>query len=483
MGHKTWAHTYLGPMSQHLAVKLHRIAERTVRQGHPWVFEKSIDKLNREGRAGDLAMVFGRSDNKLFAIGLYDPVSPVRIKVIHHGGPTPIDAAFFHERIRTALHLREPLLTQGPLVPRETLGETGGDASSGSRGVDASSGSRGVDAPSGSRGVGAPSVSREAGASSGSRAAEDAPSGSREADPEERPTTAYRLLFGENDGFPGLIADVYDNVAVLKLYSAIWFPWLELIVPQVVAVAEVDAVVLRLSRHLQQEHTPRKEGDILHGELLDPEVRFQEYGVRFQANVLLGHKTGFFLDHRANRHRIGQLAKGKAVLDVFSYAGGFSVHALAGGATEVTSVDASRQALELAVRNATLNPHEGKHLILDGDAFGILEGMVAQDKQYDIVVIDPPSFAKSEKEMAGALRKYAVLAVLGARLTRRGGLLVLASCSSRITADEFMQVHRTAFGQAGVRYTLEDFTQHDIDHPVRFPEGAYLKTAYYRMAE
>ncbi|HMN04165.1 MAG TPA: class I SAM-dependent rRNA methyltransferase, partial [Flavobacteriales bacterium] len=300
-------------------------------------------------------------------------------------------------------------------------------------------------------------------------------------DPEERPTTAYRLLFGENDGFPGLIADVYDNVAVLKLYSAIWFPWLELIVPQVVAVAEVDAVVLRLSRHLQQEHTPRKEGDILHGELLDPEVRFQEYGVRFQANVLLGHKTGFFLDHRANRHRIGQLAKGKAVLDVFSYAGGFSVHALAGGATEVTSVDVSRQALELAGRNAALNPHEGKHITLAGDAFGILADLVAQGKRYDIVVIDPPSFAKSEKEMAGALRKYAELALLGVRLTKPGGLVVLASCSSRITADEFLQVHRTAFGQAGVKYRMEDFTGHDIDHPVRFPEGAYLKTAYYRM--
>lgn len=402
-------------MSQHLAVRLHKAAERAVKQGHPWIFSKGIDKLNREGRAGDLAMVFGRRDNKLIAIGLYDPDSPVCIKVIHHGGPTPIDADFFRDRIREAHQLRSSLLS--PTLPTSP----------------------------------------------------------------ERATTAYRLLFGENDGFPGLITDVYSNVAVVKLYSPIWFPWLKLIVPQIMAVAGVHAVVLRLSRHLQQAATPLREGDVLHGELPDPEVEFQEYGVRFRANVLLGHKTGFFLDHRANRHRIGQQAQGKTMLDVFAYAGGFSVHALAGGATEVTSVDASRQALELAVRNAALNPHEGKHIILDGDAFGILEGMVAQGKQYDIVVIDPPSFAKSEKEMAGALRKYAVLAVLGARLTRHGGWLVLASCSSRITADEFMQVHRTAFGQAGVHYKLEDFTRHDIDHPVRFPEGAYLKTAYYRM--
>lgn len=402
-------------MSQHLAVRLHKAAERAVKQGHPWIFSKGIDKLNKEGRAGDLAMIFDRRDNKLIAIGLYDPDSPVRIKVIHHGGPTPIDADFFHDRIREAHQLRSSLLS--PTLPTSP----------------------------------------------------------------ERATTAYRLLFGENDGFPGLITDVYSNVAVVKLYSPIWFPWLKLIVPQIMAVAGVHAVVLRLSRHLQQAATPLREGDVLHGELSDPEVEFQEYGVRFRANVLLGHKTGFFLDHRANRHRIGQQAQGKTMLDVFAYAGGFSVHALAGGATEVTSVDASRQALELAVRNAALNPHEGKHIILDGDAFGILEGMVAQGKQYDIVVIDPPSFAKSEKEMAGALRKYAVLAVLGARLTRHGGWLVLASCSSRITADEFMQVHRTAFGQAGVHYKLEDFTRHDIDHPVRFPEGAYLKTAYYRM--
>lgn len=417
-----------------MAVRLHKAAERAVKQGHPWIFSKGIDKLNKEGQAGDLAMVFGRRDNKLIAIGLYDPASPVRIKVIHHGGPQGIDADFFRGRIREARQLREPLLSSpSPSVPTLPTSPT------------------------------------------------DAPPGPHKVDLGERATTAYRLLFGENDGFPGLVTDVYGTVAVIKLYSAIWFPWLEMIVPQIVAVAGVHAVVLRLSRHLQQAATPLREGDVLHGELPDPEVEFQEYGVRFRAHVLLGHKTGFFLDHRANRHRIGQLARGKSLLDVFAYAGGFSVHALAGGATGVTSVDISRQALDLAVRNASLNPHAGKHITVAGDAFEVLARLVAEHRRYGIVVIDPPSFAKSEKEMAGALRKYAELALLGARLTEKGGLLVLASCSSRITTDEFLQVHRTAFGRAGVPCTLEDVTGHDIDHPVRFPEGAYLKTAYYRM--
>ena len=390
-----------------LAVKLNSKAERSVKQGHPWIFSDSILKIKEGGKTGDLAILFDSKTDKAFAIGLFDADSPIRIKVIHHDGPAKIDEAFFKNKLEHAFELRKPLLRTN--------------------------------------------------------------------------TNAYRLLFGENDGFPGLIVDVYNKVGVLKLYSAIWFPYLEMIIPHIVAIAKLDCLILRLSRSLEKSDAPYEEGTILYGALENPEVEFVEYGVRFKTDVLLGHKTGFFLDHRENRRRIGKLSKGKTVLDVFSYAGGFSIHALAGGAKEVTSLDLSKQALELAKQNAELNQPTGKHFTIAGDAFEELKTLIRQEKKYDVVIIDPPSFAKSQAENEIAKKKYVELTEIGIQLTEKGGLLLLASCSSRVTDEELREIHKSVFWRLGVNYTLEDFTQHDIDHPIGFAEGAYLKSGYYRI--
>ncbi|SDX25983.1 class I SAM-dependent rRNA methyltransferase [Aequorivita viscosa] len=390
-----------------LAVKLRIGAEKIVKQGHPWIFSDSIEKINKAGKAGDLAVLFDQRNNKVFGIGLYDPDSPIRIKMIHLGGSAKIDEMFFKEKIFEAFQIRKPLL--------------------------------------------------------------------------ETDTNAYRLIFGENDSLPGLIVDVYNKVGVVKLYSPIWLPYLKMIVPAIAEISNAESLVLRLSRNLQKMNIPSKEGDVLFGDFKNSIVSFKEYGVQFQADVLLGHKTGFFLDHRANRYKVGQISKNKTVLDVFSYAGGFSVHALSGGAKEVTSLDFSKQALELAKQNTQLNEHSGQHLILDGDAFVLLKELVTKKKQYDIVIIDPPSFAKSKKEIDVAKKKYAELTTLGIQLTRKKGILILASCSSRISANEFLEVHQEEFERLGVPFELEEFTQHDIDHPVAFDEGAYLKTGYYRI--
>lgn len=395
------------PRVRRLAIKLRPIAEKKVKQGHPWVFSKSIAKLNKKGKPGDLAILFSQNDNQVYAIGLYDPKSPIRIKIIHFNGSKNIDYQFFKNKIIKAFKIRKPLF--------------------------------------------------------------------------EHNTNAYRLIFGENDGFPGLIVDVYSQVGVVKLYSEIWLPYLDILVDQVVNIAKLKSIVLRLSRMLQKLDLPLKEGDILYGYLKDPEIRFQEYGVHFQTHLLSGHKTGFFLDHRANRHKVGQLSRGKEVLDVFSYAGSFSVHALVGGAKEVISIDISKQALQLATINVELNNPPGKHKALAGDAFNLLKKLIRESRQFDIVVIDPPSFAKSKKEIEGARKKYAELAMLGAQLTKKEGLLLLSSCSSRLNADEFLELHKTEFRRLNVNYTLESLTLHDIDHPVRFEEGRYLKTAYYKI--
>lgn len=390
-----------------LAVKLNVKAEKIIKKGHPWVFSQSISKQNTKGVAGDIAILFSQHDNQIYAIGLYDPHSPVRIKIIHRGKGVQIDAQFFQQKIAQAFQIRVPLL--------------------------------------------------------------------------QKDTNAYRLLFGENDGFPGMIVDIYNQVGVLKLYSEIWLPYLSVITPVLVHVSGIESLVLRLSRNLQKQPTTYQEGTVLFGTLKDPEVLFMEYGVRFKTNVILGHKTGFFLDHRDNRRRIGTLSKGKTVLDVFSYAGGFSIHALAGGAKEVTSIDFSEQALELAKTNAGLNPHSGTFHTLSGDAFTLLRELHAKGKTYDIVIIDPPSFAKSKTEKDIAKRKYAELSRLGAALTKRKGILLLASCSSRINTDEFLEIHQREFAQLGMDYQTLVFTEHDLDHPVTFKEGAYLKSVFYKI--
>ncbi|MEZ4817778.1 MAG: class I SAM-dependent rRNA methyltransferase [Flavobacteriaceae bacterium] len=394
---------------QTLAIKLTAAGERSIRNLHPWIFSESILKINKEGRAGDIAVIFSHATNKPIGVGLYDPHSPIRIKMLHFEGSATIDASFFSKKIGAAFSIRKELL--------------------------------------------------------------------------KTKTNGYRLLFGENDGFPGFIADVYANVLVIKLYSAIWWPYLDIILKQLIIVSSCDCAVLRLGRNLQKQNSasPLKDGDILYGILENETIYFEEHGVRFSANVIKGHKTGYFLDHRHNRKRVGELSKEKTVLDVFAYAGGFSVHALANGAKEVTSVDISEQALVLALKNGQLNPHSGKHKVFAGDAFEVLQGLISKGIVYDVVVIDPPSFAKSAKEIELAKKKYTELALLGIQLTAPKGIVVLASCTSRVTAQEFFEINTGVLQNSGRTFRLLEKTFHDSDHPIGFPEGAYLKCGYYQL--
>ena len=394
-----------------LAVKLIAKGENYVQQGHPWVFSDSIVKINADANTGDLAIIFGKRANKMIGIGLYDALSPIRIKMIYSSTkPVTIDAAFFYKKIEKAFQKRAPLLKTN--------------------------------------------------------------------------TNSYRLLFGENDGFPSLIADIYNSVLVVKLYSEIWLPYLNTILESLVDVSKCKTVVIRLSRSLQSSNSHQlKDGEVVYGTLDNEVVQFVEHDVIFSANVIKGHKTGYFLDHRENRRQVGLLSKNKTVLDVFSYAGGFSVHALANGAKEVSSLDISAQALEVAKQNGKLNNYLGKHNVLVGDAFKILKQLVVEHQQFDVVVIDPPSFAKQQSEVVLAKKKYAQLAELGVKLTAKGGMLVLASCSSRVTATAFYDINSQTLQKSQRTFSIEQKTQHDIDHPIGFPEGAYLKCGYYRFLD
>lgn len=393
--------------TKRLAVKLKPAAETLVKKGHPWIFSDSIAKINKEGNAGDLAILFDNRKDSVYGVGLFDPESPIRIKVLS-AEPAQINANYFSKKIETAFALRKVLL--------------------------------------------------------------------------QTDTNSYRLIFGENDGFPGFIADVYAEVLVVKLYSSIWYPYLSIILPLLAEVSKTNTLVLRLSRLLEKTATPPyKNGVVIHGTLENEVVYFREHGIRFSANVIQGHKTGYFLDHRENRRRVGALSKGKRVLDVFSYVGGFSVHALAGGAQEVVSLDISEQALKVALDNGKLNIHKGIHKTMAVDAFAGLQTLIDEKKQFDIVVIDPPSFAKSAREIESAKNSYSRLAVLGAQLVKVKGILVLASCSSRITSRQFFDLSENGIKKAGRSFTLEDKSFHDDDHPIHFPEAAYLKCGYYRL--
>lgn len=324
-------------------------------------------------------------------------------------------------------------------------------------------------------------------------------------------------MHGEGDGLPGLVLDRYADTLVLKLYSTAWLPHLptllelisELPLKTVAQSTQVPArSVLRLSRSIASAAAEQGiyDGDTLRGETLSAPMTFQENGLFFEVDPMRGQKTGFFLDQRDNRAAVGDLANGLRVLNVFAYTGGFSLYAARGGALEVTSLDISQPALDGAARNFSLNFSANPTLTLDstsmrnfnttvrntdmktlpthhllkGDAFRVLADLHHQNQRYDLIVIDPPAFAKRASEIDGARDAYARLTQLGLGLLDADGIIVLASCSSRVDSDAFAETVHSAARRAG--RSLQEFqrTAHALDHPIRFKEGAYLKCIFAR---
>ena len=299
-------------------------------------------------------------------------------------------------------------------------------------------------------------------------------------------TTGYRLIHGENDGLPGLVIDRYDETCVLKLYTTAWVPYLRELLRGLTAVTQPQRVVLRLSRFVQSQTDALfglNDGQLLLGKPLKNGVRFLENGLTFEADVVRGQKTGFFLDQRDNRAQVEKLAAGKRVLNVFAYTGGFSLYAARGGAKEVVSLDISQPALANAMRNFKLNQaHEAvaaaTHELLVGDAFLTMKQLIANRRRFEMVIIDPPAFAKRKEEVERAVAAYGRLVRLGLHLLKPGGIFVMASCSSRVSAAEFFDlVHKTALGVGRPLQEIER-TSHALDHPIAFPEGAYLKCLF-----
>jgi 23S rRNA (cytosine1962-C5)-methyltransferase len=228
------------------------------------------------------------------------------------------------------------------------------------------------------------------------------------------------------------------------------------------------------------------EGIALLGEVPTGPVMFHENGLLFEADVLHGQKTGYFLDQRDNRALVGSMAAGMRVLDIFAASGGFGVYAAAGGATRVTSVDQSAPALAAAARNfahnASLpNVRHCEHDSIVGDAYEVMDRLIQRRKHYDIVVVDPPAFAQRKSNVERALHAYGQLTQRAVQLTRPDGLLVQASCSSRITEEQFHATVRGSAQRAGYDLTEVRRTTHAADHPVSFAQGSYLKALFARV--
>ncbi len=300
-------------------------------------------------------------------------------------------------------------------------------------------------------------------------------------------TTGYRLIHGESDGWPAIVLDKYDSTLVLKIYSAAWLPRLDEIVSLFLEKIPRERIVLRLSRNIQplaEKQFQLRDGQMLFGSPPAGAVIFSENGIRFEADVLRGQKTGFFLDQRENRAEVEKLSGGKKVLNAFSFSGGFSVYAARGGATSVTDLDISAHALESAKRNFALNEKipavaSCHHETVQADCFDWLEKTAGK---FDLIVLDPPSLAKRAAEREGAIRAYERLNSLGIMQLSRDGILVAGSCSAHVSSVEFYDAVRRAAMKSGRKFAELKTLRHPPDHPAGFKEAEYLKVIYLKFA-
>lgn len=389
-------------------MRLKPAAETVIRQGHPWVYDEAVRDLNRLGHPGELAVIYDRND-RFLAIGLYDPTSPIRVRVLASGKPVVINDDWWMARLEEALERRKGIL--------------------------------------------------------------------------DSDTNGCRLIYGESDGWPGLVVDQYAGTLVMKLYAASWFRHAPRVADLLMARLRPERLVLRLSRNISALASERsyhlKEG-VFRGAPLEGPVVFMESGLKFEAEVLRGQKTGFFLDQRDNRRFVGSLARGKTVLNTFSFSGAFSLYAARAGATQVTDVDISQHALDSSRQNFQLNSHLPEVAACRREYIkaDVLDWLQKSTETFDIVILDPPSFARREAERARALEAYGRLAAMGIGRLAKKGVLVACSCSAHVGTAEFFDAVQLAATKSGRKHRVIRTAGHPADHAARFPEAEYLKAIF-----
>jgi 23S rRNA (cytosine1962-C5)-methyltransferase len=290
-------------------------------------------------------------------------------------------------------------------------------------------------------------------------------------------TSAVRLIFGEADHLPGLIVDRYDAQLVVQFMSAGVERWREVIADALIKTTGLGDIHERSdAASRSREGLAPREG-CLRGRPVQAPIEVHEDGVRYQVDVLAGHKTGFYIDQRENRRTLGGLTEGKRLLNCFCYTGGFTLAALRGGALEAVSVDSSAEALAQARRQQDLNALKAPSDWVQADVFDALKRLHAQQRQFDLIVLDPPKFAPSVQHLDRATRAYKQLNLAALRLLAPQGRLLTFSCSGAVSVDLFQKVVAAAVFDAGVDAQMLTRLAAGEDHPMLMthPEGEYLK--------
>jgi 23S rRNA (cytosine1962-C5)-methyltransferase len=383
-----------------------------LRQGHPWVFRNAFGRLPRlpPGEVVDVTR-----QGQFVARGLYDPLSPIAVRVFALGSDEAVDSALFARRVAQAADLRRRVIDL------------------------------------------------------------------------ER-TDSFRLLHGESDFLPGVVADLYSGFVVLKLYSAALTPHRAALVealraawPGLRGVFGRDEVGRE-----DDEEAAKGGGRVLFGEAPPERIAIREEGLRLWVDVRAGQKTGLFLDQRENRFALRRYARDREVLNCFSYTGGFSVSAATAGARSVASLDLDGDAIALARENFELNGLDAsRHDFMVGDVFKWLAQWKKSGRRFDLIVLDPPAFAKSQAKVQAALGGYAALNRAALQILNPGGVLATASCSARVSPEAFGGAVADAAAKIGVPLQLLEERGQPPDHPVsvQFPQGRYLKFFVYRRAD
>jgi 23S rRNA (cytosine1962-C5)-methyltransferase len=294
----------------------------------------------------------------------------------------------------------------------------------------------------------------------------------------ESATNAYRIINSESDGLPGLIVDRYADFLVCQFLSSGVEFFKKTIVEILNDTFKPNGIFERSDVEVRTKEGLQPVKGLLKGTIPDDLIEVQESGFKFLVDIKNGHKTGFYLDQRDNRLLVSEFAKGKNVLNCFSYTGGFSVYALAAGANKVTQIEASSSAIELSVKNIELNNLNSSLLeSINGDVFEVLRKFRDERKTFDVIILDPPKFTESASQIQKASRGYKDINLLASKLLNPGGILFTFSCSGHISQELFQKIVADAALDSGRDVKIIKQLTQSSDHPfsTNFPEGLYLK--------
>ena len=408
-------------------VHLKKGKEESLGRFHPWVFSGAIHHIDGRPEEGDVVRVVS-ADGRFLAVG-HIQIGSIAVRVLSFED-IAIDKSFWKERLNAAYAVRRSIFGASP-----NPSQGGGSNSAMTK---------------------SPLLGRGRG---------------------EALTNAFRLVHGEGDGLPGLVIDVYNRTAVMQAHSVGMHVSRREIADALAEVLDgvVDNIYYKSETTLAYKASEDGGNGFLKGSLATADDIATENGLRFHVDWLGGQKTGFFVDQRENRALLEHYSQGRKVLNMFCYTGGFSFYAMRGGAELVHSVDSSSRAIDITRANVELNfPGDTRHEAYAEDAFKYLDRM---GDQYDLIILDPPAFAKHKDALRNALMGYRKLNAKAFEKIRPGGILFTFSCSQVVTKDNFRTAVFTAAAMSGRRVRILHQLTQPADHPVSIyhPEGEYLK--------